>query len=78
MPNVAHVRPRASHFGGVERQNRIKYGRVMPILRLGKIGILTYFAPKVGHVGHIFGDMDFKFVLPVINIDIEGQTKLVV
>ena len=48
----------------------------MPIQSWGKSGVLAYFAPKIGHFGHIFLDMDFKFVLPIISIDIKGQTEL--
>ena len=50
----------------------------MPIQIRGKSGVLAYFGPKIRHFGHIFLDMDFKFVLPcfIISIDIKGQTKL--
>ena len=47
----------------------------MPIQKMGESGILAYFEPKVCHFGHIFWDMDFKFVLPIINIDIDSLTK---
>ena len=32
------------------------------------------FFAKIGYFGHIFCDMDFKFVLPIINI--KGKTQL--
>ena len=37
---------------------------------------LAYFGPKVGYFCHIFKDIDFKFVLPIIYIKIDSQTKL--
>ena len=37
---------------------------------------LAYFGPRIGYYGHIFWDMDFKFVLPIIYINIDIQTKL--
>ena len=37
---------------------------------------LAYFGPKIGYFGHMFWDMDFKFVLPIIYINIDIQTKL--
>ena len=45
---------RASHLIVVERQNRIKSDRIMPIQSWGKSGVLVYFGPKIGHSGHIF------------------------
>ena len=48
----------------------------MPIESWGKSGILAYFWLKIGYFGHIFWYMDFKFVLPVIHINIKGQTQL--
>ena len=39
----------------------------MPNQSWGKSGVLAYFGPKIGH---IFGDMDFKFVLPIIFINL--------
>ena len=48
----------------------------MPIQSWGKSGILAYFGTKIGYFGHIFWDMDFKFVLPIMSIKIKGQTKL--
>ena len=46
---------RAGVFESVfERQNRIKNGRVMPILSWRKSGVLAYFEPKFSHFGHIF------------------------
>ena len=47
--------------------------RAMPIQSWGKSGMLVYFVPKIGH---IFWDMDFKFVFPIIFIDIKGKPKL--
>ena len=67
---------RADHFFVVECQNRIKDHRVMPIQSWGKSGVLAYFGPKIGHFKHIFWDAGFKFVLPVIYINIKGQTHL--
>ena len=67
---------RASHFGVVERQNRIKNGQVMPIKSWDKNGVLAYSGPKISHFGHIYWNMDFIF-LPIIAFDIiKGQTKL--
>ena len=48
----------------------------MPIQSWGKSGVLAYFGPKIGYFGHIFWDVDSKFVLPVIYINIKGQTQL--
>ena len=52
----------------------------MSIQSWGKSYILAvaYFGPKISHFGHKFGDMDFKFVLLIISIDIKEQTKLAV
>ena len=46
----------------------------MPIQISGKSGVLAYFGTKI--VGHIFQDMDLKLALPIIYIDIKGQTHL--
>ena len=35
---------------------------------------LAYFRPKVGYFGQMFWDMDFKFVLPIIYHENDGQT----
>ena len=50
----------------------------MAIQRWGKSGVMTYFGPKIYHFGQIFrdSDMDFKYVLSIISIDIKGQTWL--
>ena len=48
----------------------------MPIQSWSKNGVLAYFGPKIGFFGHIIWEMDFKFVLPIISIDIKEQTKL--
>ena len=48
----------------------------MPIERWGKSGLLAYFWLKLGYFGHIFIDMDFKFVLPTIHINIKEETQL--
>ena len=56
----------ANNFCVGKHQNRIKNGRVMPIQSWGKSGFLAYFGPKIGHFGLIFGDIDFKFVLPIV------------
>ena len=48
----------------------------MPIQSWGKNGVLAYFGPNTSYFGHIVWDMDFKFVFPIISIDIKGQTKL--
>ena len=42
----------------------------------GKSGVLAYVGLKIGYFGHIYWDMDFKFVLPFIYINTEGQTQL--
>ena len=36
---------------------------------------LTYFVPIDGHFGQMFSDMNFKFVLPSIYINVVIQTK---
>ena len=36
---------------------------------------LAYFWANGGHVGNIFWDINFQFVLPVIYIKIEGKTN---
>ena len=48
----------------------------MTIQSWGKSGFLAYFGLKIGYFGYIYWDMDFKFVLPIIYIKIEGQTQL--
>ena len=49
----------------------------MLIQSWGENGVLAYFVPKIDrHFGHIFEDMDFNFVLPIIFIYIKGKTKL--
>ena len=48
----------------------------MPIESWGKSGVLAYFWLKIAYSGHIFWDMDFKFVLPIIYIDIKGKIQL--
>ena len=48
----------------------------MSIQSWGKSGVVAYFGPKISHFGHFSWGMDFKFVLPMISIDIKGQTKL--
>ena len=53
-----------------------KNDRVMPIQSWGKSGVLAYFVMKIGFFGHVFWDMDFKSVLPVIYINIKGKTQL--
>ena len=49
-------------------QNRIKNGRVVPIQSWGKSCVLAYFGLKIGYFGHIFWDIDFKFVLLIVYI----------
>ena len=66
---------RADHFGVVGFQNRVKNGRIMPIESWGNSGVLAYLWQKIGYFGHIFWDMDFKFVLPTIVINIKGETQ---
>ena len=57
----------------------MKNDRVLQIQNWGKSGVLAYFGPKIGHFGHIFkNNMDFKFVSPIIYINIKGQTQLIV
>ena len=53
-----------------ERQN------LLAIESLRKSGILAQFGHIIDHFGHILCDMDFKFVSPIICIDIDGQTSL--
>ena len=48
----------------------------MPNQSWCKSGVLAYFGPQISHSGHIFWDMNFKFVLPIISIYIKRQTKL--
>ena len=48
----------------------------MPIQSWGESGVLAYFGQKIGYDGHIFRDMDFKFVLPIVYINIKGQIQL--
>ena len=67
---------RADHFDVVRCQNRIKNGRVIPIQSWDKSGVLAYFGLKIGYFGHNFWDMDFKFVLPIIYINIKGKPEL--
>ena len=43
-----------------------KNGRVIPIQIWGKSGVLVYCGLKIGYFGHVFWDMGFKFVLPII------------
>ena len=47
-----------------ERQNWIKNSRVMLFKSLGQSGVLAYFGLKIDYFGHIFWDMDLKYVLP--------------
>ena len=46
-----------------------------PINVLAQKWHLTYFVPIDGHFGQMFLDMNFKFVLPHININFDIQTK---
>ena len=48
----------------------------MPIQSWGKSGALAYFGLKIGYSGYIFWDVDFKFVLPIICINIKRQIQL--
>ena len=48
----------------------------MTINSLSKSGVLDHFGQIIGYFGHIVQDMDFKFVLPIICINIAGQTNL--
>ena len=59
----------------VERQNRMKNDQVMAIQTLAKSGRAANFEPISGYFGHIFKDRDFIFVLPIITIKSDGQTK---
>ena len=45
----------------------------MPKQSLGKSGVLAYFGPKIGQ---IIWEMDSKFVLSSIYIDMKEQPKL--
>ena len=62
-------------FQKKERQNPMKNDRVMPNKGRVPKWQLAYFRPNVGYFGHIFRDIDFKFVLPIIYIKIGEQTK---
>ena len=54
-----------------------KMAELMPNQSRGKSGVLAYFGLIIGSFGHIFWDMDFKFVLPIIYINIiKGKTQL--
>ena len=48
----------------------------MPIQSWGKSGVQAYFGLKIGYFDHIYWDMDFNFVLPIMYTNIEGQTQL--
>ena len=48
----------------------------MPIESWVKSGILAYFWLQVCYFGHIFWDMDFKFALPLIYINVKGKIQL--
>ena len=48
----------------------------MLIKSRGKSGILAYFGLKIGYFGHVFWDMDFKFVIPIVYNNTKGQTQL--
>ena len=37
-----------------------------------KAGVLAYFGLRIGYFGHIYRDMDFKFVLTIIYINIKS------
>ena len=50
-------------------------GWVMPIESWRKSGVLL-FRPKIFYSRHTLWDMDFKFVLPTIHINIKGETQL--
>ena len=52
----------------------------MPIQSWGKRGNLAHFGLKIGYSGHDFWDMDFKFILPTIYINIKKSigTKLTI
>ena len=47
----------------------------MPVQSWGKRGFLACFGQKIGPSDHIFRDIDFKFVFPVIYIDIKGKSR---
>ena len=36
---------------------------------------LAYIGSKVGYFGHFFKDINFKFVLPIIYININGKNN---
>ena len=62
----------ADHFGVVGCLNWIKMADLCPLK------VLAYFWLKISYSGHIFLDMDFKFVLPTIHINIKRQIQFVV
>ena len=48
----------------------------MPSKSWNKSGVLAYFGLKIGYFGHIFWNMDLKFVMPIIYINIKGKAQL--
>ena len=59
----------------VERQNRMKNGKVMATQRMAKSGRAAHFEPISGYFSHIFEDRDLIFVLPIITMKSDGQTQ---
>ena len=48
----------------------------MPIQSWSESGVLANFGLKIGYFGQIYWDMDFKFVLPIIYININTQLEV--
>ena len=62
---------RASHFYVIERQNQmIKNGRVMPFQSWGKTASWDILGRKLAILAK------FQFFLPIISINLKGQTNL--
>ena len=59
----------------VERQNRMKNDQVMATQRLAKSGRAAHFEPISGYSSHIFEVRNLIFVLPIMTMKSDGQTK---
>ena len=66
----------ADHFDVVECQNCIKMAELCPfnLPKLGQKPRSGLFWAENGYLWHIFWDTDFKFVLPIIYINIKGKS----
>ena len=58
------------------RPNTDRIDRICNIRRLRSKVAVVLFWPKIGYFSHIFKDIDFEFVLLIIYIKIERQTRL--